>query len=72
MRVPRMTTRRWLWAIALLALGLVAFRSFRTLARDWHEKAVDEWWNNHPGVETFGLENAPNRPPDQPWWFPGP
>lgn len=68
MRVPRMTTRRWPWTIALLALGLVAFRSFRILARDRHAKAVDPWWIDHPGVETFGLENAADRPSDRPWW----
>jgi hypothetical protein len=44
MRLPRMTTRRWMVLIALVALALVAIQMAALLVRDARQKAADERW----------------------------
>jgi hypothetical protein len=68
----RMTTRRWLVLIALIAVCLVAVQTFRAIAWDRHRRAVDEFWNKHPGIDPFHLEGSNVQPPPRPWWVSGP
>ena len=46
MRLPRMTTRRWMLLIALVAVALVAIQTAALLVRDARQKAADERWTN--------------------------
>jgi hypothetical protein len=71
MRLPRMTTRRWLLLVGLAALCLVAVQALRAIAWDTHMRAVDDFWINHPGVSEFHLEGSDDQPPSRPWWVPG-
>lgn len=40
----KMTTRRWMLAVALIALGIVAAEWGAILIRDARQKAADERW----------------------------
>ena len=46
MRLPRMTIRRWMILIALVAVVLVAISTAALLVRDAREKARDERWTD--------------------------
>jgi hypothetical protein len=46
MRTPKMTTRRWMLVVALVAIALVAVPMAALLVRDAREKAEDERWAN--------------------------
>ena len=46
MRLPRMTTRRWMILIAWVAVTLVAISTVALLVRDAWQKAADERCTN--------------------------
>jgi hypothetical protein len=46
MQLPRMTTRRWMLLIALVAVALVAIPMAALLIRDARQKAADERWTD--------------------------
>ncbi|WP_165247305.1 hypothetical protein [Paludisphaera soli] len=44
MRIPVMTTRRWMLAVALTAAALVALQMIAVLVWDARQRAADERW----------------------------
>lgn len=46
MRLPRMTIRRWMILVALVAVVLVAISTAALLVRDAREEARDERWTD--------------------------
>jgi len=70
-RTPRMTTRRWLVLVGMIAVCMVAVQAFRAIAWDRHARTVDDFWINRPGIQPYHLEGSDEQPPPRPWWVPG-
>ena len=48
MRLPQMTTRRWMIVVAICAIALVAYRIIALILWDARKKQADDrWLTNH-------------------------